>query len=188
MWARPQLLFEKVDFVTQIINSRRQRRSGSDQTCSREDLPLLDIGKDVHVSNRAALGTNIVASGMLLVDGITIGNKTFVGHLDILGAAVILEKNVELGVAAGIRNRSTLREKSKVLPCCDVEHGVMIGKDIEIGTASYVGTSTAIGDNLNIPYGALIPKEAKIMSNEDVALYVSSAGLIMGRKLLPMSR
>jgi UDP-3-O-[3-hydroxymyristoyl] glucosamine N-acyltransferase len=112
---------------------------------------------------------------MFLVDGMTIGNNTLVGHLGILGARVILEKNVELSVAAGIRNRSTLREKSKVLLYCDIEHGVVIGKDVEIGTSSYVGARTVIDDNLKIPSGSLIPQKAKIMSKEDIARYVFSS-------------
>jgi len=49
------------------------------------DLPLLTFEPGAYVSNRATLGTNIVLSnGFLLVNAITLGSNSLVGHLAML--------------------------------------------------------------------------------------------------------
>ena len=50
------------------------------------DLPLLNIQKGSYLSNKATIGTNIaLPDGTILVDYVTIGKSSLVGHLSMLG-------------------------------------------------------------------------------------------------------
>lgn len=65
------------------------------------DLPLLNFGNRAYIANRSTLGSNIcLQSGEILVGGISIGDRSVVGHLGVIGLGSTMEADSELGVGA----------------------------------------------------------------------------------------
>ena len=127
------------------------------------DLPLLHFDDGVYVSNRATLGTNIVLSnGYLLVDRITMKNKTMIGHLAMLAPGVLADAGTEVSVGAAVGIRTKLGPGSFIAPCAVVEHGVRIGKGAEVGPNSYVGSKAVLADGLKLPGGSVVPPRTRL--------------------------
>lgn len=138
------------------------------------DLPVLNFGENVYLSNRATIGTNLCLSdGNILVDKVEIGKNSLVGHMVIIGPSIIGE-NSEIGVGAAMGIRVKLGNNVKVLPRAGVGHGVRIGDGSVIGQMSHIGTKVTVGPGLNIPAGANIPNGAVLLTQEDVESYISS--------------
>lgn len=126
------------------------------------DLPLLHFDDGVYVSNRATLGTNIVLSnGYLLVQGITLGANSLVGHLAMLAPGVELKAGAEIAVGSGIGIKTTLGEDAFVGPCCTIEHGVCLEDRCRVGSHSYVGTASRIPARSHVPAGSVIPSRTR---------------------------
>ena len=126
------------------------------------DLPLLRFHDGAYVSNRATLGTNIVLSnGFLLVDGITLGPKSLVGHLAMLAPGVEMEAGAEVAVGCGVGIGAKLGRNCFVGPCSVVEHGVRLGAKTLVGAHSYVGSGSTLGDWTRIPAGAVLPPRSR---------------------------
>lgn len=128
------------------------------------DLPLLHFEDGVYVSNRATLGTNIVLSnGFLLVDQITLGAKSLVGHLAMIAPGVEMESGAEVAVGGGIGIRARLGAKSFVGPCSVIEHGVRLGAHAAVGAHSYIGSGSVIPDEMRLPAGSIIAPRTRII-------------------------
>lgn len=139
------------------------------------DLPMLKIGKDAYLSNRATLGTNLcLKNGQILVDKIEIGDASVVGHLAMVGPGVRLGNGVDIGVGTAVGIRSRIEDGTRISPTCSISHGVVIGKNVSIGGMSLVGLKAVIGEGLSLPEGASIPAGAVVRTKEDVRKYQSS--------------
>jgi carbonic anhydrase/acetyltransferase-like protein (isoleucine patch superfamily) len=138
------------------------------------DLPVLNFDENVYLSNRATIGSNLCLSdGNILVDKIQIGRNSLIGHMAIIGPSIIGE-NTEVGVGAAMGIRVKLGNNVRVLPRAGVGHGVKIGDNTTIGQMSHIGTKVTIGPGLDIPAGANIPNGSVLLTQEDVANYISS--------------
>jgi carbonic anhydrase/acetyltransferase-like protein (isoleucine patch superfamily) len=140
------------------------------------DLPLLDFGPGAYVSNRATIGTNIVMlDGSILVDGISVGRGSCIGHLLMLGPGVTVGTNVDVGVGAAIGLQTNLMDGAKIGPALAIEHGVEVNVEAVIGSVSYLGSCSRIGREVTVPPGSLIPRRARVKTSEEALAYVSSA-------------
>lgn len=127
------------------------------------DLPLLTFESGAYVSNRATLGTNIVLSnGFLLVNTITLGSNSLVGHLAMLAPGVELEAGAEVAVGGGVGIGARLGRDSFVGPCSVIEHGVRLGTKAQVGAHSYVGSGSSLGDDVRLSAGSVIKPRTKI--------------------------
>jgi UDP-3-O-[3-hydroxymyristoyl] glucosamine N-acyltransferase len=127
------------------------------------DLPLLTFGAGAYVSNRATLGTNIVLSnGFLLVDAITLGANSLVGHLAMLAPGVELEADAEVAVGCGVGIGARLGRNSFVGPCSVIEHGVHLGTKAAVGAHSYIGSGAFLSDGVRVCAGSVIKPRTKI--------------------------
>lgn len=134
------------------------------------DLPVLEIGKGVYLSNRCTIGTNMcLTSGDVIVAPVRIGDSAMVGHLTMLAPGVELGEGVEVGVGVGVGLRVTVGAKSRIGPCSVIHHGAKIGSRCDIGSSSHIGTKAVIGDGVTIPHGFLVPARAVIRDAADVA-------------------
>jgi acetyltransferase-like isoleucine patch superfamily enzyme len=150
------------------------------------DLPLLKMGKGAYLSNKATIGTNIaLPDGTILVDSVTIGESSLVGHLAMLGPGVVLGNRVEIGVGVSVGIRTILADDVKINPCCDIEHGVQIGARTKVGSATYIGSGARIAPDLLIPAGITIPPKSRITCQQDVSIY--SGHLPKGRRQVATS-
>ncbi len=139
------------------------------------DLPLLDIGANTYLSNRATIGTNMCMSdGSILVDRVQIDENGLVGHLSLVGPGAKIGTHAEIGVNCAIGIRSVIKENSSIKVSCMVNHGAVIGSSAEIGTRSYVGLRAEVGSKVRIPAGANIPAGALILTQNDAEKYFSS--------------
>lgn len=138
------------------------------------DLPMLNIGENTYLSNRATIGTNLCLSdGNILVDTVEIGKNSLIGHLAIIGPSLIGE-NTEVGVGAAMGIRVRLGNRVRISPKAGIGHGTKINDDTVIGQMSHIGTKVTIGKNIVIPAGANIPNGAVLLTQEDVNKYFSS--------------
>lgn len=138
------------------------------------DLPMLDLGENAYLSNRATIGTNLCLSdGNIMVDRVRIGKNSLVGHLAIIGPCMIGEKT-EVGVGAAMGIRVKLGNNVQVSPRAGIGHGVKIDDNTVIGQQSHIGTKVVIGKNINVPAGANIPNGAVLHDQQDVNNYYSS--------------
>jgi carbonic anhydrase/acetyltransferase-like protein (isoleucine patch superfamily) len=139
------------------------------------DLPVLSIGKDAYLANRATIGTNICMNdNTILVDSIRVNDKGLVGHLVVLGPGCQIETGAELGVGTTIGIRSWIGPQVSIKPECFINHGCNLEEGCEIGTRSYVGLRVRIGKGVKVPAGANIPEGAVIMQQADMDRYHSS--------------
>jgi carbonic anhydrase/acetyltransferase-like protein (isoleucine patch superfamily) len=148
------------------------------------DLPLLNFGDGVYISNKATLGTNLVLStGEILVDRLQFGEKTIIGHLAIVGLGTKIGECSEIGIGVAIGLRCALGNQVRIAPTCAINHGVAIGSGTQIGAMSYIGTRAQIGENLEIPAGANIPAGAVIKTVEDLESIISSeTSVLLGQR------
>lgn len=127
------------------------------------DLPLLQLEDGVYVSNRATLGTNIVLSnGFLLVDRITLGEKSLVGHLTMLAPGAQLQANAEVAVGCAVGIKSKLGRGSFVGPCSVIEHGVSFGNHASVGTHSYIGSGSVVPDHFKLPPATVVSPRTRV--------------------------
>lgn len=146
--------------------------------CWVRDLCLLELGKNVYLSNRATIGTNIChIDNTISVDKITIGENSIIGHLAMIAHGVKIGSDSEIGVGCGIGIKATIGSHVNVGPMCMINHYAQIGNHVIIGTKSYIGACAKIADNIKIPPGAIIPDKAIIKSPSDIYKYLSSAYL-----------
>ena len=137
------------------------------------DLPLLRFEDGVYVSNRATLGTNIVLrNGFLLVDRITLCERSLIGHLAMLAPGVVMEPAAEVAVGCGVGIGAKLGRNCFVGPCSVVEHGVHLGANTVVGAHSYVGSGSTLADRTHISAGSVISPRTKMVKPEanEVAL------------------
>lgn len=146
------------------------------------DLPLLELGQGVYISNKATMGTNIaLANGSILVDKIVLDDGVLIGHLTMLAPGVTLKRKVEIGVGCSIGIKVQIGERSKVGPTCGIDHGSVIGRNVKIGPASYLGKQVIIGDNIIIPPGTIVPAKSHLMTQADVELLCNTAKRVSPR-------
>jgi len=171
--------FMSIPFLKNVLLRGFGYRGDSDVNLAPDawirDLPLLNLRKGAYVANKATVGTNIcLADGNVLVDSVSLGESTLVGHLTMLAPGCSIGDRSEIGVGCAIGIRVIIGNASRVAPSTTVNHGAQIGSNVEIGTMSYIGLKSKIADGIKIPSGANIPEGAEIRTQEDVAHYVSS--------------
>jgi acyl-[acyl carrier protein]--UDP-N-acetylglucosamine O-acyltransferase len=128
------------------------------------DLPLLDLKKGAYLSNKSTLGTNMpLMNGMVLVDHISIGENSTVGHLAMVGAGSSIGKNSETGTgsALGINVRigDNMQNQTGQIVC---DHFSRIGNDASIGCCSYLGKRARIGDGVHVPEATDVPARTRL--------------------------
>ena len=112
------------------------------------DLPLLHFGEGAYCSNRSTIGTNMcLQDGTILVDRVSIGEKSVVGHLTMIAPGVKLEKDVDIGVGAAIGIRCRLKQGARVGAGSSINHGTIFGERSEVGGHSYLGLRVEIGND-----------------------------------------
>lgn len=115
------------------------------------DLPLLDVGKGVYVSNRATLGTNMAMNdGTLLVDRIRLGDGVLVGHLAAVGLGAVVEERAEIGVGALVGLRARVGTAASIQP------GSILNHFSEVGERAIVGTMALVGLRAKVPAGGRV--------------------------------
>jgi acetyltransferase-like isoleucine patch superfamily enzyme len=135
------------------------------------DLPVLDIGPGVYLSNRATIGTNMcLMNGEVLVAPVRIGAGAMVGHLAMIAPGAVIGDHAEIGVGAGIGMSVVVGSRSRIGPNVTVHHGARIGAGCDIGATCYIGMRCVIADGLTIPPGTKVPSRVRLTSQSDVDL------------------
>ncbi|MBI5364315.1 MAG: hypothetical protein HZA53_14140 [Planctomycetes bacterium] len=141
------------------------------------DLPLLDLGPGVYLSNRATLGTNVVLrDGRILVDRITIGARTVVGHLSMIGPGARFGADCQVGVGSAIGFKVECGDRVDLGPRCDVHHGAVLEDEVTLGYAAKIGAKARIARGVKIPDCAVVPARAVIATQEE------ADALVRGRR------
>ncbi len=146
--------------------------------CWIRDLPMLRIGANAYLSNRATLATNIclpdgTPKGKIMVGKIEIGQNTVIGHLAVVCLDTFIDEHSEIGIGAFVGLGVKIGKKSKVGPRAYINHGVVIEDDVTIGATSYLGTKTRIQSGIKIPYGTMIPSHVVISTQDQIKRYIS---------------
>ncbi len=147
------------------------------------DLPLLDVGPGVYVSNKATIGTNMcLQNGDILVAPVRIGPGALIGHLCMVAPGASIAEGAEIGVGVAIGLNVRVGRGAKISSCAIVNHGAVIGDRCEVGAGAYVGAKAVVESGVSIPPGCVVPKGAVLRSNDDVvglkAISRSSAALL----------
>ena len=138
------------------------------------DLPLLNFGDGVYISNKSSVATNMtLTDGQILVDGITMGNRSTLGHSSLIAPGTTMAENVQIEafVLSGVRNK--YGKNTQVGDRCALDHAVRVGENTVIGSGSIVSIRASIGDNIVIPDGSHIHSGVRIKSQADADLYYS---------------
>lgn len=132
------------------------------------DLPLLEIGKDVYIANRASVGTNLcLIDGSTIVGPITFADNSLVGHMAVLGLGGKLGKSTELGVSTCLGLRISIGDNVVIGPRVNINHAAEIGDNAHVDGAALIGLKAKIGPGVKIRVGAHIPEGSVVMSQED---------------------
>lgn len=141
------------------------------------DLPLLDIGKGVYISNRATLGTNIVQNdGRILVGGIKLAERVLIGHLAMIAPGCDFDEGTEIGVGCAVGMMVKTGKRVHVAPSCTINHAANLGDGVEIGTMCLIGRRVTIAPGLKIPSGSVIPDRVRLETQADVERYAVRRG------------
>ncbi len=132
------------------------------------DLPLLDLGPGVYVSNRATLGTNVVDGDRIIVSGIRLGARTVIGHLAMVGGGLTAGADVEVGQGAAIGFRVRIGDCTYIGPCARVGHASRIGSHVTLGHGVILGDRCRLSDHLQLPDGLLVPAGTRLRTQADV--------------------
>ena len=136
------------------------------------DLPLLDLGAQAYIANRATLGTNIcTATGEIIVDRITVGARAVVGHLAMVGLGTEIGEEAEIGQGAIVGAKVRIGARARIGAGCGINHGVRIGNDCVIGAAATINARVVIADGIQIPFGAMIPVKTTIRTQAEADAY-----------------
>lgn len=139
------------------------------------DLPLLHFGVGSYCSNRSTIGSNMcLQDGTILVDRITIGDRSVVGHLAMLAPGVKLGNDVEVGAGTALGIRCHLKDGARVAAGCSLNHGTIIGARADIGGHCCFGLRAEVGPDVKIPVGGMIPAGAVVQTQADVDRYIST--------------
>lgn len=120
--------------------------------------------------------------GSILVDRITVGDRSLIGHLAMVAPGVKLGNDVEIGVGCALGIRCHLKEGAKLGAGCSLNHGTVIGARTEVTGHSCFGLRAEIGPDLKIPGGAMIPAGTIVLSQADVEKYISSESEFLRRQ------
>jgi carbonic anhydrase/acetyltransferase-like protein (isoleucine patch superfamily) len=132
------------------------------------DLPLLELGHDVYLSNRATMGTNMcLKNGTILVKEIRIGDRSVVGHLAMVGPGAVIGRDVELGVRSSVGVDVEIGSRCNIGPVTVIDHGCVIGEDVRIGNSCYIGVRSRIGNGARISPGTVVPRDSRIRGPEE---------------------
>lgn len=133
------------------------------------DLPLLDLGEGVYLSNRATIGTNIVQkTGHILVDRIKIGSGSVIGHLAVIGPGAQIGESSEIGVNCTIGIRVKIGNNVLIKPTSTVYHASIVEDDVVIEPWVYVGVHCIIRRGIKVPSGTVIPDGTTINIQSDL--------------------
>jgi acetyltransferase-like isoleucine patch superfamily enzyme len=144
------------------------------------DLPLLNFGEGSYCSNRSTIGSNMcLQDGSILVDRVSMGAKSVLGHLSMVAPGVRLGDEVELGVGVALGVRCHMKRGARVGSGSSLNHGVVFGERSEIGGHSHVGLRVEVANDIKIPAGANIPAGAVIRTPADVNKYLSSENQVL---------
>jgi carbonic anhydrase/acetyltransferase-like protein (isoleucine patch superfamily) len=133
------------------------------------DLPILSVGNQVYIANKATVGTNMcLNNGMVLVDKVTLNDRSMIGHMAKIAPGCMIGAKVEVGVDCAIGIRAIIGAKSKVGTGSLVNHGCILGEDVEIGPMTCIGIKTSIASGLRVPGGANIPEGSDIKTQEEL--------------------
>ena len=139
------------------------------------DLPLLSFGEGTYVSNRVTLGTNLALSnGQILVDKITCGRKSLVGHLALIGLGTQIGEEAEIAMRCEIGIRCQIGNGALVQPTSGINHHCKIGAKAIIGTRSHIDLAVQIGPGVKIPASAFVPGRTKVLTQQDANAIVST--------------
>jgi carbonic anhydrase/acetyltransferase-like protein (isoleucine patch superfamily)/acyl carrier protein len=130
------------------------------------DLPLLNFGEGAYIANRATLGSNIcLQSGEILVGPISIGARSVVGHLGVIGLGSTMAADSELGVGVAAGIHVSIGRNTKIGAISGLNAGSNIGNDCAIGAMSYVGFGTRVLDGAQLP-GASISADHLVIESK----------------------
>lgn len=152
------------------------------------DIPILDFGQGVYLSNKSSIATNIcLMDGTIMVDGIQIGAHSCVGHGTLIGPGTKMAEKVELGanITSGIRVK--YGKGSKVYEMCGIQHGVVIGENAIIEGGAILGLRTRIGNGVRIKEGSHIHTGLKIQNQEEADKYFSDETGAMTKRRLELA-
>jgi carbonic anhydrase/acetyltransferase-like protein (isoleucine patch superfamily) len=132
------------------------------------DLPLLSFGEGTYISNRVTLGTNLALSnGQILVDKITCGRESLVGHLALIGLGTEIGEAAEIGMRCEIGIRCKIGRGALVQPTSGLNHHCTLGENVVIGSRSHLELGAQVGAGVRIPAGSFVPGRAKILVQSD---------------------
>jgi 1-acyl-sn-glycerol-3-phosphate acyltransferase len=137
------------------------------------DLPLLNFGDRAYIANRSTLGSNIcLRSGEILVGAISIGDRSVVGHLGVIGLGSTMEADSELGVGVATGIQVRVGRNTKIGAISGLNHGSSVGNDCDIGAMSYIGSSTRVLDGVQLLPSSVsadhsvVRDETRVQANE----------------------
>jgi len=140
------------------------------------DLPLLSIGQNAYIANRATLGTNIcLASGDIVVGPITVGAGAVVGHMAVLGLGDVIGESAEIGVTTTLGIHVVVGARTVVGARCGLDHGARVGQDCVIESTCVIGKKAVIGDGITLRFGSVVPARAVIRTQAEANRYAPSA-------------
>jgi 1-acyl-sn-glycerol-3-phosphate acyltransferase len=120
------------------------------------DLPLLNFGDGAYIANRSTLGSNIcLQSGEILVGAISIGDRSVVGHLGVIGLGSMVEADSELGVGVATGIQVRIGRNTKIGAISGLNHGSNVGNNCDIGAMSYVGSGTRVLNRVQLPAASM---------------------------------
>ena len=78
----------------------------------------------------------------------------------------------EIGTGCGIGINVRISKRVRVMPETTINHYAKIGEKSIIGTKCYIGLKVEIGQNINIPNATVIPDFLKILTQEDLNVFL----------------
>lgn len=128
------------------------------------DLPLLRFGAGAYLANRATLGSNIcLQTGEILVGPISVGARSVVGHLAIVGLGSTIGDDCEIGVRATCGLHVTVGNRARIGAISGLNHGCWVGSTSEIGAMSYIGLGTRVSSGSALPATSFLHHRSVIL-------------------------
>jgi carbonic anhydrase/acetyltransferase-like protein (isoleucine patch superfamily) len=147
------------------------------------DLPMLRFSEGVYTANKCTIGSNLcLANGFIMVDYVTLGKDTTVGHLAVVALGTVTGEKTEIGIGTAVGIRARLGSKVRIAPTVAINHGAELGDGVEVGAMSYIGLKARIASGLKVPSGCSIPEGADVKTQDDLRRFVSSETDMLARE------
>lgn len=111
------------------------------------DWPLIDIGEDAYIANKATISPNMaLADGTLVVAPVSVGARVLVGHGALIAPGTMLGDRARVGTGASVGFGTRVGTGASIGDIAGLDHHVRVGAAASVGNAARIVARGMLAD------------------------------------------